>query len=322
MTHYLAFSLLLTTVAGATVAGAGPRSPDPAPYWRSAGLVLGGPDAPPDNAATEQSNADRSKSCDGVSFIRNLKYGESGQNVLDVASGDIRDSAPRPVLLLVAGESFDGDNAAADIAGALADQALCFAARRGMVGVSMSYRRAPDNPWPSGARDVAAATSWLHQNVDLFGGSRDEIVAVGYSVGAFHLASLLGHKELQESDSDIAGAVLVSGLYRIGGDASAAEKSYFGADASQYDERSAYPGILRLEIPILLAWAAADPPRLVAQGEQLKALLCKSPAQCPHTTVLRDRAGLASLLGPDASGDSLAEPILELVREIEARGLP
>jgi hypothetical protein len=38
--------------------------------------------------------------------------------------------------------------------------------------------------------------------------------------------------------------------------------------------------------------------------------------------VLSARDSLASLFGLDASSSSLAEPTLELVREIEARGLP
>lgn len=112
------------------------------------------------------------------------------------------------------------------------DAAMCFAARHGMVGVRMSYRLAPANPWPAGTRDVAAATSWLHQNVDLFGGNRDEIVAVGYCVGAFHLASLLAHPEFQIADSDVDAAVLVSGIYRASADANAQEKSYFGDQRS------------------------------------------------------------------------------------------
>jgi hypothetical protein len=60
----------------------------------------------------------------------------------------------------------------------------------------------------------------------------------------------------------------------------------------------------------------------VAQGEKLKQLLCNSATHCPHTTVLRNRESLASVFAVDAPGASLAEPTLELVREIEARGLP
>jgi acetyl esterase/lipase len=259
-----------------------------------------------------------------VSFTRSLRYGESEQNVLDVATGGsgVAPASPRPVLLFVAGESFSGDDAAPDATDPRQDAAMCFAARNGMVGVRMTYRLAPAHPWPSGARDVAAATSWIHQNIDLFGGSRDEIVAVGYSVGAFHVASLLAHPELQDSESNVAGAVLVSGIYRVGADASAAEKAYFGSDPSQYEARSAFPGILNIATPLLLAWSAADPPRLVGEGEKLKEMLCNSATHCPHTTVLRDRENIASAFGLDPSGGGLGQPTLELVREIEARGLP
>jgi acetyl esterase/lipase len=317
MTKYLVLSLLLTTVTGASVRGLEAISPHIAADLVKVGLAIDDSGAPPADAT-----ADPPKACAGVSFTRNLKYGESDLNVLDVATGDFRETSPRPVLLFVAGESFSVESDAPDIAGPLQDAAMCFAARNGMVGVKITYRLAPANPWPAGAKDVGAATSWVHQNIDLFGGSPDEIVTVGYSAGAFHVASFLAHPEFQERDSDVAGAVLVSGIYRTSADASATEKSYFGADASKYDERSVFPGILNIEKPLLLSWSALDPPRLVVQGEKLKELLCNSATHCPHTTVLRSSHSLASVFGPDVPGGSLAEPMLEFVREIEARGLP
>jgi acetyl esterase/lipase len=362
MTRYLVICFLLTTIAGGAVRGSETGSPDGASYVVMSGLALDSSDATQADAATVEAKpadagpadvkpadaksaddrpaddrpaddrpaddksagaaTEQSKPCAGVTFSRGLKYGESDLNVLDVATGDSKDASPRPVLLFVAGESFAGESGAPDAATAMQDQAMCFAARHGMVGVKVNYRLAPENPWPTGARDVAAAASWVHQNIDLFGGSRDEVVAVGYSVGAFHVASLLAHPEFQARDSDVAAVVLVSGIYHAGADASAAEKSYFGADASKYDERSVFPGILNIETPILLAWAAVDPPRLVNQAETLKARLCNSATHCPHTTLLKSRDSLASVFGLDGSRGSLAEPMLELVREIEARGLP
>ena len=316
MARYLLFCLLLASLAGAPVRGAEPSPKNPA-YLVKVGLDVDAP-APP------ASVPDQTKSCDGVTFSRNLSYGESEQNVLDVATGgaDTGPAMPRPVLLFVAGTSFVAENAAPDAQAPMQDAAMCFAARHGMVGVRMSYRLAPASSWPSGARDVAAAASWLHQNADLFGGNRDEIVAVGYSVGAFHVASLLAHPEFQIADSDVAAAVLVSGIYHASADASAEEKSYFGADASQYDQRSVFPGILNIETPLLLAWSTQDPPRLVGEGEMLKQRLCNSVTHCPHTIVLSTRENLASMFEADASGGGLAQPMLELVREIEARGLP
>ena len=187
--------------------------------------VRGGLDVDKSTPSPAAPAPEATKPCEQVSFTRNLRYGDSDLNVLDVATGgsDTRQMSPRPVLLFVAGESFSGDNTA-PTSDPLQDAALCFAARNGMVGVKMNYRLAPANPWPSGARDVAAATSWVHQNIDLFGGSRDEIVAIGYSVGAFHVASLLAHPEFQDRDATVAAAVLVSGIYRESADASPAEK--------------------------------------------------------------------------------------------------
>jgi acetyl esterase/lipase len=316
MMRHLLFCLLLVSFAGASVRGAEPWSENPA-YLVNVGLDANDP-APP--AAVP----DETESCEGVAFSRNLKYGESEQNVLDVATGnaDTNPDIPRPVLLFVTGKSFSTENSVSDAQAPMQDAAMCFAARHGMIGVRMSYRLAPANPWPSGARDVAAATSWLHQNADLFGGNRDEIVAVGYSVGAFHVASLLAHPEFKITDSDVAAAVLVSGIYRVSADPSAEEQSYFGADTSQYDQRSAFPGILNIETPLLLAWSTQDSPRLVTEGETLKQRLCNSATHCPHTSVLGYRESLASAFETDASGGGLAQPTLELVREIEARGLP
>jgi acetyl esterase/lipase len=317
MTKSLVLSLLLTMVTGAFVHASPSMLPRIPTDLERIGLALDDSGSPAADTV-----ADQSEPCAGVSFTRSLRYGESDLNVLDVATGDFRETSPRPVLLFVAGESFTGESGVPDIAGPLEDRAMCFAARNGMVGVKITYRLAPAHPWPAGAQDVAAATSWVYQNIDLFGGSPDEIITVGYTAGAFHVASFLAHPEFQASDSSVAGAILVSGIYRSSEDAGATEKSYFGEDPGKYDERSVFPGILNIGTPLLLSWSVLDDPRLVAQGEKLKELLCNSPTHCPQTTVLRTSHSLASVFGPDASGGSLAGPMLEFVREIEARGLP
>ena len=136
------------------------------------------------------------------------------------------------------------------------------------------------------------------------------------------MASYLAHPELQVRGHGVAGVVLVSGIYRADPDASDAEKAYFGDDASKYEERSAFPGISRIETPILLAWSVLDSPRLIDQGEKLKAVSLQHPRALPAHKVLDNRDGLSSVFAPDVPGGSLAEPTLELVRIIEARGLP
>jgi acetyl esterase/lipase len=259
--------------------------------------------------------------CEQVTFSRGLRYGESEANVLDVAASSTKADTPRPVLLFVAGDTFTGDRGAPDLSREIQDQAMCFAARNDMIGVRVNYRLAPSAAWPRGATDVAAALSWVHGNIDLFNGDAREIVAVGYGAGAFHVATLLAHPELQTERADVAGVVLVSGIYRVGKDASDGEKAYLGTDATQYDKRSVFPGILNVDVPIVLAWATDDSAGIVAQGEVLKKTLCGT-GHCPRATLLRSRDGIAAAFGLDGSGDSLAEPTLLLMRQLEARGLP
>jgi acetyl esterase/lipase len=276
-------------------------------------IKVGLDDAPNQPAPLEET-------CKDVSFTRDVKYGDSDQNMLDVATTENATGESRPVLIFVAGQHFASDDTP-PAPNPVEDEAMCLAARHGMIGVHVKYRLAPANAWPAGAKDVAAAISWVHQNADLFKGDAQAIVAVGWSVGAFHLATYLAHKEFQEGDNYIAGTVLVSGIYRADAEIGDGAKSYFGADASKYDERSAFPGILKIEDPIVLAWSTDDPPSLVAQAAALKDKLCGA-GHCPRIAVLKDRDSPASLFGLDGTGDSLAERTQQLLSQVQARGLP
>ncbi|AWL93683.1 MULTISPECIES: alpha/beta hydrolase [Bradyrhizobium] len=309
MKNYLAFFLFLT------ITTASAHGPLPARLTPPSDLILTGLT---DSDTTAGGTA---RLCEQVTFSRGLRYGENEANVLDVAASTTKADTPRPVLLFVAGDSFTGDRAAPELSRQIQDQVMCFAARNDMIGVRVNYRLAPAATWPMGATDVAAALSWVHGNIDLFNGDAREIVAVGYGAGAFHVATLLAHPELQADRADVAAVVLVSGIYRAGKDASDSEKAYLGGDASQYNARSVFPGILNVDVPIVLAWAADDSPGLVTQGETLKKTLCGA-GHCPRSALLRSRDGIASAFGLDGSGDSLAEPTLLLVHQLEARGLP
>jgi acetyl esterase/lipase len=275
--------------------------------------------APPEDKPAVPAASNDAAACTGVTFTRGLKYGEKNLNVLDVATGQ-SSGMKRPVVVFVAGEHFAGDSneAAAD---PLVEQAMCFAARNGLVAFSVSYRLAPAAPWPAGSRDVAAAISWVHENADLFGGNKQEIIPIGYAAGAFHLASFLAHPEFQERDSYVAGVVLVSGVYRPTTDASDGEKSYFGTDASKYESQSALPGLAAIDVPLVVAWSQADGPRFVAQGEKLKDMLCRA-GHCPRFALLAKPGSPASVFDLDGSSGDLHERLRQLIGQIDARGLP
>jgi len=324
MIKCLAFSLLMALATASGGPNAGQRVDDhlirvglddnaraiPAPVATPspAAPALNAPPASTDPAA-----------CEGVTFTRSLKYGENSLNILDVATGQ-SSGMRRPVVVFVAGDSFTGDRSTT-VANPLIEQAMCFAGRNGLVAFSVSYRLAPAASWPAGSKDVAAAISWIHENADLFGGDKQEIIPIGYATGAYHLASFLAHPEFQERDSYVAGAVLVSGVYRPTQDAGDGEKSYFGTDASKYDSQSALTGLTAVDVPLLVAWSQDDGPRFVSQGEKLKDLLCGA-GHCPRFALLTKRGSPASVFDLDGAGGDLHERLRQLIGQIDARGLP
>jgi acetyl esterase/lipase len=313
MIKCLAFSLLMMLTAAA-----GPPNATPDDNLIKVGLdddVRAAPAAAPADASAKDS-----ASCTGVTFTRSLKYGGDAMNVLDVASAQTRPGGRRPVLVFVAGDSFAGGGDAPTVK-PLVEQAMCFAARNDLVAFNVSYRLAPAATWPTGAKDVSAAISWVHENADLFGGNKQEIIPIGYGTGAFHLASFLAHKEFQERDDYVAGAVLVSGIYHPTADAGEGERAYFGTDTSTYDSRSAIPGLTAIEEPILLAWSTADAPTFIAQGETLRQQLCKA-GHCPRTAILTRRGSPASVFDLDGESGNLHERLRQLIGQIDARGLP
>jgi triacylglycerol lipase len=158
------------------------------------------------------------------------------------------------------------------------DHIGAWAVRNGWVGVTITYRLAPEFTWPSGAQDVAAAVQWVRDNIAAYGGDPSRIVVAGHSAGCVHVASYLagqGSAGQDSADQDsagqdsagqeggtfdgIKGAGLLSGLYQIpdGDQRGELEVSYFGDNPSA--EVSALPGLLETEIPLIFAVAERDP---------------------------------------------------------------
>ena len=66
----------------------------------------------------------------------------------------------------------------------------------GLVGVNMTYRLAPDATFPDGAQDVAAAVTWVRENIADYGGDPEQIFIIGKSAGVEHVAGYVFRPEL------------------------------------------------------------------------------------------------------------------------------
>lgn len=136
-----------------------------------------------------------------------------------------------------------------------------WAARASFLGAVMTYRLAPAHPWPAGADDVALAVDWLRAHAAAYGGDPARILLVGTSAGAVHVAAYL---QRRPDACDVAGAVLLSGLYG----AAPLEQSdplYYGDDAALYPDRFPLAGVAASRVPLLVACAEHDPPRFQSE---------------------------------------------------------
>lgn len=216
----------------------------------------------------------------GVRVTRDERYGADARHRLDVFSPESGAGA-RPVLVFVHGGGFVAGNKRINDS-PFYDNIMLWAVKNGMVGVNMTYRLAPQHPWPAAQEDIGAALSWVRREIAAHGGDPQRIILMGHSAGAVHVAEYLGNPVFHVAPrGGIAGAVMVSGLF----DTTTAQvnpslQAYFGTDPSLYAQRSALPGMLEAGVPMLLAYAELDPPDFQLQAEQAHTALCRAGV-CP-----------------------------------------
>src|SRR3984957_14184400 len=111
---------------------------------------------------------------------RDLAYGDHERQRLDVhtAGAEPGDGPGAPVFVFVHGGGFVGGDK--HVPGTpMYDHIGAWAVRNGWVGVTMTYRLAPEHTWPAGAQDVATAVQWVRDNIAGYGGDPDRIVVAG-----------------------------------------------------------------------------------------------------------------------------------------------
>jgi triacylglycerol lipase len=191
---------------------------------------------------------------------RDHKYGDHERQRLDVHTSGTEDNAP--VFVFVHGGGFVGGDK--HVPGTpMYDHVGAWAVRNGWVGVTITYRLAPEFTFPSGAQDVAAAVDWVRENIASYGGDPTRIVVAGHSAGCVHVATYIAGKasagQHGGSQEGVRGAGLLSGFYQIpdGADRGELEVIYFGGRPSA--EVSSLPGLLDTDVPLIFAVAERDP---------------------------------------------------------------
>jgi acetyl esterase/lipase len=251
----------------------------------------------------------------GARVERDLKYGPAERNRLDIFMPQASTSG-RPVLIFVHGGAFIGGNKRRAPDSPFYDNIMLWAAKNGFIGVNMTYRLAPQSPWPAGAEDIATAIQWLSKEIVERGGDPSRIYLMGHSAGAIHVASYVSHPEFYKvKNGGVKGAIMLSGIY----DLTAApltdpERAYFGSDASRYAAESSLPGLLKTSVPLMAVSAELDPPGFVKQLDLFKEATCKRGSGCARTLMLPQHDHMSEVYSINTADTRLTDAVLDFVK--------
>jgi acetyl esterase/lipase len=248
-----------------------------------------------------------------VKVSRDLAYGSDPRHLLDVFEPqDAR--TPRPVLLFVHGGGFvAGDKSRPG--SPYQDNVALWAVRHGMVGVNMTYRLAPQHPWPAGAMDVGAAVAWIRTHITAHGGDPARIYLMGTSAGAAHAAAYAVNARFHAGDdAAIAGLILLSGLYdMVAAPTNDLKIAYFGLDEANYSAGSTLNGLAHSKIPLLLVLTEMDPREFQQQTLVLLSEYLKHHGRLPFFVHMTGHNHLSSTMHLNSTDAHLGERIQDFV---------
>jgi triacylglycerol lipase len=203
-----------------------------------------------------------------VEIQRDQRYGTDERHRLDIFRKG--NPANAPVLVYVHGGGFVmGDKTRPD--SPFYDNVSQWAAQQGFIGVTMTYRLAPANRWPSGPEDLALAVQWLRANIGAQGGNPDAIFLMGQSAGGAHVAAYVAQARFhRHGQAGIAGALMVSGIYDATTQpANQFSNAYYGEGPVLRTEARHVDGLLASAVPLLFSVSEFDPPDFQDQAMQL-----------------------------------------------------
>jgi triacylglycerol lipase len=248
---------------------------------------------------------------------RDLRYGPDERNRLDLF---VREgTANAPVLVFVHGGGFVMGDKHAEGSPFYSNVGE-FAARRGWVGVPMTYRLAPANKFPSGPEDLAAAVAWLRDNVARYGGDPDKIVLSGQSAGAAHVAAYVAHKRFHVAErGGIAGAVLLSGIYdTLNTPANDFHRAYYGEERAMWGPASMQAGLINSEIPLLITVSELDPTDFQVAAARLAGEWGAAKGEFPPLHRLAGHNHLSPAVSLGSAEADVEELIADFVRRVTA----
>ena len=186
----------------------------------------------------------------------------------------------------------------------------------GVAVVTPNYRLSPAVMHPVHIEDAAAATAWVMQNIEEYGGDPERIYLAGHSAGAYLVALLtLDAKYLQAHglhSSSIRGSIAISPFLYVEETAAVRPKDVWGTDPVQWLAASVSPHINEGKSPMMLIYASGDDKWRKRQNKKFgKAMRAHGNDVRVKQVPKRDHLSLISKI--TAEDDQITELILSFI---------
>jgi acetyl esterase/lipase len=260
-----------------------------------------------------------------VTVVRDERYGEHPRQRLDVFRSTDMAGEPKPVLVYVHGGGFvAGDKRVGD--SAYYDNVALWAVRNGMVGVTITYRLAPEHKFPAGAADVGGAVKWVIENIARYGGDPENIVLFGQSAGSSHVSAYGARPELHaRPGGGVRAIAMLSGVYDYTLVQPAPNvRDYLGDAPDALAKGSALPAIATAGIPLMFGVSELDPPMFHQQAKALTDALYAHTGRFPNVLYLPRHnhiSQIAHLNAADTGDNVLSDRLAEFIRVNTSRQL-
>lgn len=273
--------------------------------------VIGDVIAPDRARATDELYAPRHPATapQDVLVGRDLSYGDHPRNRLDTFRPATAPAEPMPVLVFVHGGNFVAGDKHAE-GSPFYDNVGTWAARHGMVGITINYRLAPQFQYPTALDDLAGVVGWVRANAADLGADPEHIVLMGASAGAVHVASYLA-----ERSGGVAGAVLLSGLYDLAGlPREPVLNAYYGP-VGDIATVSPLPRLAGTSVPLMVVVSELDPPGHQNQYVQLCQAVLSRQGRLPRMCYLAGHNHFSEVLHLGTDDDALGVELEHFVKE-------
>jgi len=253
---------------------------------------------------------------DGVEVRRNISYGESGRQKMDLflPQDGRRD---RAALVFVHGGAFvEGERNRSD---EIYSNILYYFSRAGLVGVNMGYRLADEAKYPQASMDVGVVLQWVREHAGELGVNPAALFLMGHSAGGAHVGSYAYDRRVHgPGGHGLAGLIVVSGRVRADNrpDNPNARKveAYYGTDASCFDDVSPVSHVTADSVPTFIAMAEFENPLLDVYCLELAYRLAAAKGRAPPMMWLRGHNHTSIIGHINTAEDQLGQAILSFMR--------